>query len=150
MIPTSEADPTPFSLDELLGFERAMRNSERGQAARNAVIALVFTHCPIDLAEIAGLKRASVDLDARLLRGACKHGGAHEDVPFNDVVAEALEAYIAERDLLPADSDSLLLSGELVPLSVQDAQGVVSAARTGGILSVSTRPDRTMNSSVEV
>ncbi len=128
MIPTSDADPTPFSLDELLGFERAMRDSERGQAARNAVIALVFTHCPIDLAEIAGLKRASVDLDARLLRGARKRGGAYDDVPFNDVVAEALEAYVAERDLLPVDGDSLFLSGDLVPLSVQATQDVVSAA----------------------
>ncbi len=143
MNPTSGIDrlkiapraPLPLSLDEMLSLTSAMEASERGQGPRNTAMALVFIHCGLRVAEVVGLKRSQVDIDARFLINVRTKGGKNLSVPLNDVVTEALEAYITERDLLPAEADALFLSNRLEPLSIRAVQNLVrNAAKRAGIV----------------
>ncbi len=126
--------PLPLSLDEMLALTAAMEASERGQGARNAAMALVFIHCGLRVAEVVGLKRNQVDLGARFLINVRTKGGKNLSVPLNDVVAEAIEAYVAERDVEPTEADELFLSNRLEALSVRAVQNLVtSAGKKAGI-----------------
>ncbi len=49
-------------------------------------------------------------------------------MPINDLAAEALEKYLAERDLIPVDCDEVFLSNQLQPLTVRSVQSIIAAA----------------------
>lgn len=120
----------PLTLDEIVALVDALGRSDRNQVLRNVAIAQVFIHCGLRVSEVVGLKRHQVDLhpDRRMLVGIRVKGRKRLSVPINDLAAEALEKYLAERDLLPVDCDEVFLSNQLRKMSVRAVQSLISAA----------------------
>ena len=122
------ADRLPLSLDEVLSLvEAAGRHSPEGLGKRNVTIIQVFFHCALRVAEVVSLNLEQVDFENRLFLNVRTKGDKRMSVLFNDVVAEALEAYLAERRELVGDSGegALFVSRLRRRLSVRQVENLV-------------------------
>lgn len=129
------ADRLPLSLDEVLALVDAARlRSPEGFAARNVALIHVFFHCALRVAEVVSLDLDQVDFDNRLFLSVRTKGNKRLSVLFNDVVAEALEKYLPERQQVGDGHGALFLSLQRRRLSVRAVENlVVHYARLAGI-----------------
>ncbi len=130
---TREAQP--LSLDEFLRLVDAMGESQPAYRARNTAIALVLFHTAMRVAELVSLDLGQTDLEARVFRDVRVKGQKRHGIAFNDVVCEALEAYLVDRPRYAPESESaLFVSDRQKRLSVRMVQETIRrAARRAGI-----------------
>ncbi|MBI2373865.1 MAG: tyrosine-type recombinase/integrase [Deltaproteobacteria bacterium] len=91
----------PLSLDEVIRLVDAFEhNSGSAYRGRNVALVQVFFHCALRVSEVISLDLAQFDLEHRLFRDVRRKGDKHLSALFNDVVAEAIERYLPERQAL--------------------------------------------------
>lgn len=118
----------PLSLSEMLAIvDAAARYSPEGQKARNVALFQVFLHSSLRAAEVVSLTLDQVDLDLHAFLSVRVKGDKRLSVLFNDVVAEALARYLAERKTwgLPDAVRTLFVSKRGGPLSVRTLEYLV-------------------------
>lgn len=121
-------DRLPLSLDEVLALvDAAGRYSPEGYAKRNVALVQVFFHCALRVAEVVSLDLDQVDFENRVLLNVRTKGNKRLSVLFNDVVTEALEAYLIERGKILAGGAeaALFLSRRQRRLSVRAVENLV-------------------------
>ncbi len=122
-------EPDALNLSEMVALvEAAERHSPPIYRTRNVAILNVFFHCALRVSEVANLDVRQADLAARVFRSVRRKGSRTFGAVFNDVVAESLEAYLANRHRLHgADNEQALwLSDRGTRLSVRMIQAFVS------------------------
>lgn len=128
----------PLSFEELLALvELARRDSPPRDRSRNVALLQVFIHSGLRVAEVVSLDLDQVDFEGRLLLNVRTKGDKRLSVPFNDVVAEALERYLRDRGaiLRGAPEQALFVSGQRRRLSVRSVQEFVRRyAQRAGIM----------------
>lgn len=121
-------EPVPLSLDEFLALVAAAEASDEAYRHRNVAIVQVLFHTALRVRELVSLDVDQVDWDARVFRDVRTKGSKWLSAPFNDMVAEALEAHVAARAQQPAASEgALFVSNRRTRLSVRSVQEIVSA-----------------------
>lgn len=118
----------PLSFDELVGLvEVVRRDSPRRDRSRNMALLQVFIHTGLRVAEVVSLNLSQVDFEGRLILHVRVKGDKRLSVPFNDVVAEALERYLRDRGALLRGeaTPALFVSGLRRRLSVRSVQEMV-------------------------
>jgi integrase/recombinase XerC len=89
-------------------------------------IVQVFLHCSLRVGEIVALDVDHVDLDRHLLIDIRVKGGKRLSVPFNDVVAEALEKYLHARDAAVGEK-ALFVSNRKKRMTIRAVQELVKS-----------------------
>lgn len=118
----------PLSFDELLRLADAVAaHSEPAYRLRNVAIVLTLIHTALRVAEVVSLDLRQVDFEHYALHDVRAKGGKWLAVALNDVVVEALETYLADRqNLHPASGESaLFLSDRGTRLSIRAVQELV-------------------------
>lgn len=118
----------PLSFEEVLALVDAVREHSPGAyRSRNVGIVQVFFHCSIRVAELVSLHLDQVDFDNRAFLGVRVKGDKRLSVLFNDIVAEALEQYLGDRQKLgvPAEEQALFVSQRRERLSIRAVQELV-------------------------
>ena len=129
----------PLQFEELLRLvDTTGAHSEAGYRSRNVAIVLILIHTALRVAEVVSLNAQQVDFDHSLLLDVRAKGGKLLPVAINDVVVEALQQYLSDREQLhPAlDEPALFLSDRGTRLSIRTVQEFVS--RFGRLANVST------------
>ena len=126
----------PLSFDETLSLvDTARDRSPRAFQTRNVAIVDVFFHCALRVAEVVSINLDQVDFDNRLFLNVRTKGNKRLSILFNDVVAEALERYLSDREKLgvPPDETALFVSHRRRRMSVRAVQNLIKdyAARAG-------------------
>jgi site-specific recombinase XerD len=118
--------------------DRLIRAAERDGNRRNLAILQTLRHTGIRVGELCALKQNDVEISERkgLLTVRSGKGGKHREVPLNNDVRKAIEAYWEVR---PKVSDGHLFIGQrgkgLKPQAVENI--VKKHARTAGLEDVS-------------
>lgn len=122
----------PLSFDEVMRLLEAAGQSPRRYQVRNTLIVHVLFQCAFRVSELVSLNVEHIDLGGRLFTGVRRKGGKVISTPFNDLVADHLERYLAER-AAPADEPALLISQRQGRLSQRAVQSLISSlgARAG-------------------
>ena len=117
---------------------------------RNVALVTVLFHTAIRVSELVSLRLDQVDLSNRLLLDVRVKGDRHSSVAFNDVVAEALERYLAVRSEFrhAASSPALFLSQRGHQLSVRAVQELAAKLGEDAGMSRSVTPHLLRHSSV--
>jgi len=143
--------PVPLSLDEMLRLVDAVEwNAAEVYRSRNLALVQVLYHCALRIAEVVSLNVDQVDLENRLFLDVRRKGDKHLAAAFNDVVAEALANYLAERPkLLPLgrEEKALFLSDRRRRLSIRTVQEMVGRYSELAGLSRSVSPHLLRHSS---
>lgn len=127
----------PLTLAEMVAMvDAAQKHSPPGLATRNAAVLQILFHCGLRLSELTSLDVAQVDLDNHWFADVRVKGGKLLTSTFSDVVAEALERYVPDREQLLAGREhpALFVStrgGRLCKRAVEDL--VKRYARLAGI-----------------
>ncbi len=132
---TLAREPQPLSLDEFIRLVDAMHASSPAYRTRNVAIVLVLFHTAMRVSELVSLTVGQADLSATLFRDVRVKGRKRHGIAFNDVVTEALENYLEDRQrLAPVGEDALFLSDRRSRLSVRMVQELVKkGAKKAGI-----------------
>jgi site-specific recombinase XerD len=118
----------PISLDEMLRLVFAVEaNAPAKLMLRDVALIQVFFHCALRVSEVVSIDLAQVDVQNRLIRNVVTKGDGRLTVITNDVVAEALERYLAVRAKLGPSSNerALFLSQQGTRLSVRTVEEFV-------------------------
>lgn len=133
---TNPREPVPLSLDEFLGLVEAMAQAPVSYRTRNVAIVQVLFHCALRVSELVSLEVGQVDFENYVFANVRTKGKKWLSVPFNDLVAEALERCLKNRKRLGAaeEETALFLSDRGTRLSVRSVQGLIrSYAKLAGI-----------------
>lgn len=116
-----------LSLAELVRLVEAAERSPPLYRARNVALIQALVHTGLRVSEIAGLNVYQVDLDEHRLTGVVRKGGKLFSAACNNVLVEALRAWLVERHQLePADGEhALWLSDRGTRLAVRTIQQLV-------------------------
>lgn len=119
--------PCALTFDEMLALVDAAQASSSAYRARNVAIVQTFFHTGARVSELVSLSTAQLDIERRCFTRVRVKGDHLHDLLFNDVVASALEDYLAVRDEfgLHADEPALFLSDRGTRLSVRAVQDLV-------------------------
>jgi integrase/recombinase XerD len=127
----------PLSLDEMLRLvETIEEQAPPAYRTRNAAMIHIMCHCGLRVTEVLSLNLGQVDLENYLFLDVVAKGGKQLAVVFNDVVAEALTKYLADRARLAEGTkdNALFLSDRGKRISVRAVQDVVKTyAKLAGI-----------------
>lgn len=110
------APADPPSLDEVLQLlDMVETRSESAYRARNVLIVQLLFHCSLRVSELVSLDVDQVQLDPNQVDGyrllnVRRKGDKRQHIVFNDVVAEALQNYMAVRPTLAGDEQPLIVS----------------------------------------
>lgn len=129
-------EPLPLSLDEFLSLVEAMEKAPLYYRSRNVALAQVLFHSALRVSEIVSLNLSQVDFDNYVFVNVRTKGGKWLSLPFNDLVAEALERYLKDREcLVPHEHETaLFLSDRRQRLSTRAVQELLkSYGRGAGI-----------------
>jgi len=135
---TRSKERVPVSFDDYLALVDAAEASSNAYRARNVALTQVFFHCGLRVSEVASLDVEQLDLDRRVLTNVRRKGDKFLSAPISDLVAEALERYLPERERYPGAS-ALFLSDRGRRMSVRAVQDVIRSLgeRAGLMRSVS-------------
>ncbi len=141
----------PLSLDEVVRLVDAFeRNSGAAYRGRNVALVQVFFHCALRVSEVISLDLTQFDLEHRLFRDVRRKGDKRLSALFNDVVAEAIERYLPERQGLLGSEPipALFVSDRGRRLSKRAVQDLMS--RYGELANIhpTVTPHRLRHSSV--
>lgn len=119
----------PLSFDEFLSLVEALKTSPPYYRSRNVAVAQVLYHCALRVSEVVSLNIAQVDFTNYVFHNVRTKGRKWLSVPFNDLVAEALEFYLKDReDLVPHEHETaLFLSDRRQRLSVRSVQELIKS-----------------------
>lgn len=130
-------EATVLSLQEMIRLVEAVeRDSSPLYRSRNVALVQVMIHTALRVSEVCSLTVQQVDLQEHVFRSVRRKGAKVFDAPFNDVVAEALERYLGDRQHLcrGRSETALFLSDRGSPLAKRTLQETVSSyARRAGI-----------------
>jgi integrase/recombinase XerC len=118
----------PLSLDEMLRLVGTVESSApKKLMLRDVALIQVFFHCALRVSEVVSIDLDQVDVQSHLIRNVVTKGDGRLTVIINDVVAEALERYLAVRaELGPDDGErALFLSQQGTRLSVRSVEEFV-------------------------
>lgn len=118
----------PLSFVELVNLVDVVeRHSEPVYRARNVALVVMLIHTALRVAEVVSLAVEQVDFDHHLLLDVRAKGGKRLAVVINDVVATALQEYLAVRKRLhPAELErALFVSDRGTRLSIRSVQELV-------------------------
>ena len=125
----------PLSMDEYLALVDALERAPALYRSRNVALVQVLFHCLLRVSELVSLDLSQVDFGRREFLSVLTKGGKRRSLPFNDLVAEALERYLAERWRFRPTPEvgALFLSDRGARLSVRTVEQMVKtyAARAG-------------------
>lgn len=122
----SSRERVPFSLKEYLALVKAAKATSN--ARRNVAIVEVLFHTGLRVRELVSLGVDQVDWQAYAFRDVRTKGKGWRSPEFNDVVSEALGAYLRERGMeRPLAGGALFLSRRGTRLSVRSVETIVSA-----------------------
>ncbi len=126
---TLSREAQPLNLDEFLRLVDAMGEAQPAYRTRNVAIALVLFHTAMRVGELVSLSLDQVDLEARVFRDVRVKGQKRHGIAFNDVVAEALENYLADRPrYAPEGEQALFISDRKTRLSIRMVQETIKRA----------------------
>jgi integrase/recombinase XerC len=121
---TRSKERVPVSFDDYLALVDAAEASSKAYRARNVALTQVFFHCGLRVSEVASLDVEQLDLERRVLTNVRRKGDKFLSAPISDLVAEALERYLPERERFPSAS-ALFLSDRGRRMSVRAVQDVI-------------------------
>lgn len=150
-IPTKAIERVPLTLDEMIRLVDVAEEDVRSFARiRNTAILKLVFHSAIRVSELVGLDANQVDLENYLLHEVRTKGDKHLAVAINDVVAEALEAYLKERAKLglPSTESALFVSDRRQRLSVRAVQDLVPRLAAAAGIARTVTPHILRHSSV--
>ena len=133
---TNPKEPVPLSLDEFLSLLDAVGASSKRYRARNTAIVQVLFHCALRVSELVSLNLEQVDFENYVFQNVRTKGKKWLSLPFNDLVADALERCLKERAARTGlgERQALFLSDRGTRLSVRAVQDLVTKyARKAGI-----------------
>ena len=135
---TRSKERVPVSFDDYLALVDAAEASSKAYRARNVALTQVFFHCGLRVSEVASLDVEQLDVEHRVLLNVRRKGDKFLSAPISDLVAEALERYLPERERHPGAS-ALFLSDRGRRMSVRAVQDVIRSLgeRAGLMRSVS-------------
>lgn len=122
---TRSKERVPVSFDDYLALLDAAEGSSQAYRARNVALTQVFFHCGLRVSEVAALDVEQLDLKRRVLINVRRKGDKFLSAPISDLVAEALERYLPERERHPG-AEALFLSDRGTRMSVRAVQDVIS------------------------
>jgi integrase/recombinase XerC len=132
---THETEKVPLNFDEMLKLLDGFEHQEPFLRRRNELLVLILLHCALRVSELVSLNVDQVDFNNRVFFDVRRKRGRRLSAPFNDVVATALEAYLAERRKLSSllDDKALLLTRRRRRISVRAVQKTIQvcAERVG-------------------
>lgn len=123
-----DPERVPLSLDEAIALVGVARECSPARCqSRNVTLLQVLLHCGLRVSEVASLTLGQVDLENRVFHRVRAKGDRLLAVKFNDVVAEALEEYLAARaELGPPDTEpALFVSTQHRRMSVRSIEYLV-------------------------
>lgn len=127
-------EPRDYSPDEYLTLLDALHGSAPWNRSRDMALAHVLYRCGFTIATAIALDIGQLHLGRRVLLGV-KLAGSSEprDVPFDDVVCDALERYVADRrSWIRSDgSNALFLWDQGARLPAELARAIMRAGRSG-------------------
>lgn len=135
---TRSKERVPVSFDDYLALVDAAESSSNAYRARNVALTQVFFHSGLRVSEVASLDIEQLDLEHRILMNVRRKGGKFLSAPISDLVAQALERYLPERERFPSAS-AVFLSDRGRRMSVRAVQDVIRTLgeRAGLLRSVS-------------
>jgi integrase/recombinase XerC len=140
----------PLTLEEMLRLLAAVETyAPKKLRRRDLAIMQVFFHCALRVTEVVSINVEQVDEGNRLIRDVVTKGDRRLSVAMNDVVTEAIERYLRERDqFLPApDEAALFLSQHGDRLSVRTIEDMVGHYAAKARISRHTTPHLLRHSS---
>ncbi|HEU4731555.1 MAG TPA: tyrosine-type recombinase/integrase [Kofleriaceae bacterium] len=141
-------EPVPLSLDEFLALVEAAEASGERYRRRNVAIVQLLFHTALRVAELVSLDVDQVDWHARVLCDVRTKGSKWLSAPFNDMVSQALEAYVAERGASRTVSEgAVFVSNRGKRLSVRSVQGIVKGLGKAAGISRAVTPHLLRHSS---
>ncbi len=128
-------EPIPLSLDEFLELVDAAERSGPLFRSRNVAIVQVLFNTALRVSELVSLNVEQVDWDAYLFTDVRTKGDKRLCAKFPDLVAAALQGYLADRERRhPASNGPLFLSMRGTRLSVRAVEELVrELGREAGI-----------------
>lgn len=133
---THAREPVPLTLDEFLALVEAAETASKAYRRRNVAIVKLFFHTALRVAEVVSLDIDQVDFDSRVLVNIRIKRGKFLSQPFNDLVSEALEQYLHDRDKqnVPSNERALFLSNRRRRMSIRAVQELITTyAKRAGI-----------------
>lgn len=131
-------EPVPLSLDEYLALVDAAEQSSPLYRSRNVAMVQVFYHCSLRVSELVSLKLRQLDFERYQFSQVRRKGGKKFiSMPFSDLVAEALQRYLADRERFgPREGEqALFLSDRGRGVAIRSAQEIIrQCARQAGII----------------
>lgn len=141
-------EPVPLSLDEFLALVEAAEASGEACRRRNVAIVQLLFHTALRVAELVSLDVDQVDWHARVLRDVRTKGSKWLSAPFNDMVSQSLEAYLAERaEGRTVSEGAVFVSNRRKRLSVRSVQEIVKALGKAAGISRAVTPHLLRHSS---
>jgi site-specific recombinase XerD len=138
-------EPVPLSLDEFLALVEAAEASGERYRRRNVAIVQVLFHTALRVRELVSLDIDRVDWAARIFRDTRTKGSKWLSPPFNDMVSQALEAYVAERRTV--SEGAVFVSNRGKRISVRSVQKIVKALGVSAGISRTVTPHLLRHSS---
>ena len=125
---THAKEPVPLTLDEFLALVDAAGTATKAYRWRNVAIIQLFFHTALRVGEMISLDVDQVDFENRVLVNIRTKGEKFLSLPFNDLVSEALEHYLRDRDKLGVSSDerALFLSNRRRRISKRAVQDLLT------------------------
>jgi integrase len=124
-------EPRDYSPDEYLTLLDALHGSAPWNRSRDMALAHVLYRCGFTIATAVALDIGQLHLGRRAFLGVTLAGSSEpRDVPFDDVVCDALERYVADRRSR-IRSNALFLWDQGTRLPAEVARAVMMAGRSG-------------------
>lgn len=118
--------PAALAFDDYLELVEAMERTSRHRSRNIALLQLLF-HVRLRPAALSALDVKDIDFETRALTIAKVQKGRSRLVPFNDLVSQALEGYLTERQTLVGlhEPQALFLSGDSKRLSPESVRALM-------------------------
>jgi site-specific recombinase XerD len=146
LVDSHEAEP--LSLDEYLALVDAARASNEALRARNVAIVETLFHTALRVQELVSLDLDQIDWDAKVFRDVRRKRKKFIAAPFNDLVSQALEAYVAARGReRPVSEGAVFVSNRGTRLSIRSVQKIVKALGVSAGISRPVTPHNLRHSS---
>lgn len=142
MIRHKKVDPReviPLDFDQMLRLVDAVEDADEAYRARDTALVQVFLHCGLRVTSLVSIDLSNVDLEQHHFVGLVVKGGKAVNVPFNDIVAEAIERYLSERKAADGEG-ALFTSNRGTRISVRAVQDRIGLYAERAKLTTHTTP----------
>ena len=120
-------EKVPLTLATFLDVVDAAERSRRSVRTRNVAIVQTFFNTALRVSELASLSEAQINWQRHVFVSVRMKGGKREDVHFPDIVAEALEQYLADPARRRSEEGALFTTWAGTRLTVRAIQQLVKS-----------------------